>query len=315
MVRVSQTLAMAAALGLSLGLGLWVLVSAMPRMRSRSLTMRLAPHLGDISAEADRMGRTVFSDPASVLGMIGAPLASVLRRVLTTIIGSRALTVRRLDRAGSRLSAQQFTRQLLVSALCGLVTGTAIGVALGATRGVPVLPAVLLPVVGAVTGLVIRDRLLTRQARRRVARIESELPTVLEFLSLSVSAGESLLDALRRVSKVAGGELPRELERVCVDVATGIPLTKALEAWADRLELAALTRCVGQLVASNERGTPLAGVLQAQAQDSRDEARRLLIEAAGKKEVGMLVPLVFLILPVTVAFALFPGIVMLRAGF
>ncbi|MDQ1581930.1 MAG: tight adherence protein, partial [Microbacteriaceae bacterium] len=64
-----------------------------------------------------------------------------------------------------------------------------------------------------------------------------------------------------------------------------------------------------------ERGTPLAEVLRAQAQDARDETKRALIELAGKKEVAMLVPLVFLILPVTVLFAIFPGIFVLQAGF
>ena len=42
---------------------------------------------------------------------------------------------------------------------------------------------------------------------------------------------------------------------------------------------------------------------------------RLLIERASKQEVGMLVPLVFMILPVTILFAVFPGVMALQAGF
>jgi tight adherence protein C len=56
-------------------------------------------------------------------------------------------------------------------------------------------------------------------------------------------------------------------------------------------------------------------VLRAQAQDSRDQAKRELLESAGRKEVAMLVPLVFLILPTTIAFAIFPGIMVLQLGF
>ena len=63
------------------------------------------------------------------------------------------------------------------------------------------------------------------------------------------------------------------------------------------------------------RGTPLAEILRAQAQDARDEAKRDLLETAGKKEVGMLVPLVFLILPITIVFAIYPGIFVLQLGF
>ena len=64
-----------------------------------------------------------------------------------------------------------------------------------------------------------------------------------------------------------------------------------------------------------ERGAPLAAVLRAQAGDARDEAKRTIIELAGRKEIAMLVPLIFMILPVTVAFALFPGYLVLQAGF
>jgi len=56
-------------------------------------------------------------------------------------------------------------------------------------------------------------------------------------------------------------------------------------------------------------------VLRAQAQDAREAAKRGLLEVAGKKEVAMLVPVVFLILPMTILFAVFPGIFVLQAGF
>jgi tight adherence protein C len=64
-----------------------------------------------------------------------------------------------------------------------------------------------------------------------------------------------------------------------------------------------------------DRGTPLSEVLRAQAQDSREDTKRALLEAAGRKEVTMLIPLVFLILPTTVLFAVWPGIVVLQTGF
>ena len=57
-----------------------------------------------------------------------------------------------------------------------------------------------------------------------------------------------------------------------------------------------------------ERGTPLAEVLRAQAQDVREEGRRQIMEAGGKKEIAMMVPVVFGVLPVTILFAMFPGL-------
>jgi tight adherence protein C len=58
----------------------------------------------------------------------------------------------------------------------------------------------------------------------------------------------------------------------------------------------------------------LADVLRAQAQDVREVGRRELMESGGRKEVAMMVPVVFFILPVTVVFAVFPSMVVLRVG-
>ena len=44
----------------------------------------------------------------------------------------------------------------------------------------------------------------------------------------------------------------------------------------------------------------------------REAGRRELIETAARKEVLMMVPVVFLVLPVTVLFAFWPGVVGLR---
>ena len=138
---------------------------------------------------------------------------------------------------------------------------------------------------------------------------------MLEFTTLALSAGEGVLDALRRVARTSNGELARELGRVVAAVNTGVPLAEALSRCAVDIGLPAFSRTVDQLLGALERGTPLVEVLRAQAQDSREESKRGLLESAGKKEVAMLVPLVFLILPVTIAFAIFPGVMVLRLGF
>jgi tight adherence protein C len=61
-----------------------------------------------------------------------------------------------------------------------------------------------------------------------------------------------------------------------------------------------------------ERGTPLADVLHAQAADVREAGRRLLIETAARKEITMMAPVVFFVLPVTILFAFYPGVLGLR---
>ena len=169
------------------------------------------------------------------------------------------------------------------------------------------------PVVGALAGPLLRDRLLIAEGTRRAARIESELPTVLEFLALSLSAGEGIRDGLRRVARVGSGTLAELIQRVVDESAVGVPLPVALTGLSDELRIPALTRDASRT--SSPRWTaarPLAEVLRVQAADAREHARRGLMEAAGKKEIGMMVPLVFLILPTTVVIAVFPGILVLQ---
>jgi tight adherence protein C len=161
---------------------------------------------------------------------------------------------------------------------------------------------------------VLADRLLIRRAAKRAARMTEELPEHLEFLALSLAAGEGIGNSLLRVSRVAGGELAAELRDVVTRTSMGEPLGDALRSLADELDLPPLRRFVDQLTGALERGSPLADVLRAQAQDARDEHKRRLLELAGKKEVAMLVPLVFLILPMTVIFAIWPGLLVLQLG-
>jgi tight adherence protein C len=112
---------------------------------------------------------------------------------------------------------------------------------------------------------------------------------------------------MERVSEVGRGVLPSELRRATAEIRTGTPVTEALAAVADRTAHPAVGRFVDGVVIAVERGTPLADVLRAQATDMRDTGRRDLMETAGKREIGMMVPVVFLVMPVTVVFALFPG--------
>ena len=186
---------------------------------------------------------------------------------------------------------------------------------LGRSTAVSPVVSVVLVIALGLTGLLAPEFLLARQARSRLARMSSELPTVLEFLTLALAAGEGVLDALRRVARTGSGELAHELGRVVAEVNSGIPLADALTRSASELSLPVLTRTTDQLVGALERGTPLVEVLRAQAQDSRDDAKRALLEAAGRKEVTMLIPLVFLILPITILFAIWPGILVLQLGF
>jgi tight adherence protein C len=126
-----------------------------------------------------------------------------------------------------------------------------------------------------------------------------------------VGAGEGAVGALERVARTCSGEMSGELRRTLADARAGATLVQALEGLAARTSLTHLARFVDGVAVAVERGTPLADVLRAQAQDVRDVGRRRLMETGGKKEIAMMVPVVFLVLPVTVLFAVYPGLAVL----
>lgn len=252
--------------------------------------------------------------PTRLLGVVASPVGDRLAPVVHAVLGAPDGIRRRLRQAASEESVARFRGRQLRSTVLGATAGAALGVA-GAMQGGPVALPAALALLGAATGAIAVDWLLQRRAKRRLARISSELPSILEFVSLSLAAGEGLQDALRRVGAAGSSALGRELAGVVADAAAGTSLSSALATLADELGHPAVTRAVEQMRGALERGTPLAQTLQAQALDAREAAKRELLEAAGRKEISMLVPLVFGLLPTTVAFALWPGIHVLQVGF
>lgn len=220
----------------------------------------------------------------------------------------------RLERAGSRMTVEQFRAEQVVWSAVALVMTVFASVVLGLTRGASPASLVVLVVVSTLAAPVAREALLTRAIAAREDILIQELPTAAELLALAVSAGESAHNALDRVSRVAHGELATELQRVMAETRSGTPLQEALEALGRRSGIPALRRFADAVATAVERGTPLAVVLRAQAQDVRAEGKRSLMEKGGKKEIAMMVPVVFLILPVTVVFAVFPGMVAIQLG-
>ncbi|MDI6941906.1 type II secretion system F family protein [Microbacterium barkeri] len=300
-------------LGGCLGLGIWALLMLAPRWSAPSLARRIAPYLRDITDPAGTTAWSAVADPGAAIAGGARALWATAQRRLTALLGGADGIARRLAQAGRPVDVAAFRGRQLAATLIGLVAGGLV-VAVLAVGGTLSGPTLVLPVAGAAVGAVGADLALTGRAHARMARIGEELPTVLEFLALCLAAGEGIYDSVGRVARLGSGELTAELRAVVLDVRTGSTLPDALLAMARRLQVPALSRSVEHIVAALDRGSPLAQALQAQAADAREEAKRALIEQAGRKEILMLLPLVFGLLPLSVLFAVFPGIVMLRLG-
>ena len=305
--------------GLVAGLGLVLVAARLPWRRRPRLDDRLAPYVRDAAPPSRLLGQPALREatpgPLGVLERLLAPVLSDAGQRVERLLGGSANVRRRLDQLGPGRTLEQFRAEQVVWSVVGAAAGGLVGtVSSSAGRGLSVVPVVALLVVGALCGALARDQLLTTQVKRREERMLAEFPTVAELLALSVVAGEGAVGALERVARTCRGELTDELRRTLADARAGASLVQALEGLADRTSLPQLARFVDGVAVALERGTPLADVLRAQAQDVREVGRRRLIEDGGKKEVLMMIPVVFLILPVTVLFAAYPGLAILDLG-
>jgi tight adherence protein C len=295
--------------------GVVLAASGAPRRRRPRLAARLDPYLRGLEPAATRLleGGGAPLTPLPALERLLGPLLRDGARMAERWLGGSAAAARRLREAGAADDLARFRAEQVLWGLAGFVAAILVTCGLPVLAGHPVSAVAVAGgvVVGALGGMLARDGWLTRQVGRRQARILRELPTLADLLCLAVTAGEGPRAALERTVSRSRGELSRELALVLADLRAGEPFTTAMERLAVRVPIPAVVRFVDGLVVAVERGTPLGDVLRAQAADVREQHKRDLIEAGGRREVLMLVPVVFLELPVVILFALYPGLVSL----
>lgn len=307
----------AALWGLGLGVGLWSLLSVVwPVSSPKSWDKALAPYLLDVSPRARELYHPPQSDPLVVAGLLLGPSLSRGVRSIDRLLGGRDAQARLFDASGLDGSFESFRASRTLGSVAGLAAGSVMGMVVSVIVGAPTIQSVLGgALLGAVVMLWWRDRVVTRAVKERKERITEEFPTIIELLGLALAAGDSLPRALTRVSRRARGELGQEWGRVMALVDLGASLPQTLRESATRVGAPHVTAFVEHLAQALDRGAPLAEVVAAHARDAKEEYSRGLVDRAGKAEVHMLVPMVLLILPVTVIFAVYPGLQALQFGF
>lgn len=294
------------ALGLVGGGGVLLATARVRSIRRPSIALRVLPYLRDV-----HHGDAV---PAADLGPVALGRAAVgqIGIRLDRVLGGSHSVQQRLDRANLAITVHEFRIEQALWGVLGFLTAAVPAFLVAVQRPERSITLMILCATAFVVGVLVRENRLTAQVRGRERRVLEELPVTAELLALAVAAGESPAVALDRVVRRSNGEFAVDLARVLAQVHAGEPLSAALDDLAGRSGLPAVSRFAQGIAVAIERGTPLTDVLYAQAADVRDAARRSLIESGARREVLMMVPVVFLILPTVVVFAFWPGLVGLR---
>lgn len=171
-----------------------------------------------------------------------------------------------------------------------------------------ILQAVLLATTSVCLVIYALERRLESELKSHRAAIESDFPAIVEMLTLALSAGETPLSGMQRISQRAVGALAREFSRVISEVSLGTPFADSLDAMGRRVHSLAVRRFIDALVIAINRGAPIIEVLHSHAREARDLQRNRVLGAAAKAELSMMIPVIFLILPISILFALWPSL-------
>lgn len=148
-----------------------------------------------------------------------------------------------------------------------------------------------------------------------------EFADVLVLIERLLLAGESVSGSIGWLSSRAAAVdrrdagLMRHFVVVAMRIAAGASLNTELKSWQETTRSPQLREMIGKFVASSRQGVDLVAVIRG-LQGTVDSAiRAKQLANFANSETRMLVPLVFLVLPITVLFAVFPSLTLLNLEF
>ena len=150
-------------------------------------------------------------------------------------------------------------------------------------------------------------QIITR-SQMNYSELNQELSKILQMLAIMISAGESPVTALRYISKRSSGNLALLIETSLGNYEQNGNLFKTLEFISSATNSTQVRRLLNAVRISAERGSPMLDTLQNQVRSLNKEIKVNLLNRAGKSEIALLIPVVFLILPTSILFAVWPSI-------
>jgi tight adherence protein C len=147
----------------------------------------------------------------------------------------------------------------------------------------------------------------TSQEKALWEEFDGELPTQIQLLTVLISSGISPARAIALLSMRSNSISCQKFTEVVQGIDDGESVVEALDKLVQRNQSLVLRRFITSLILGIERGSSLTPILISQVRDSRLASKTETLKRAGKAEIALLIPVVFLILPISILFALWPS--------
>jgi tight adherence protein C len=153
---------------------------------------------------------------------------------------------------------------------------------------------------------------LSDVTKARKSKTFKSLPFYIDLLKISIEAGSNVQGALQyAVAYGPPGPLRNDFAKVLSDIRAGRSRADALHDLSARLDIIAVSHLCAAITAAEKQGASLTQLLQAQAEQRRQERFAAAETAAMKAPVKMLAPLVMFIFPGTFIILFFPVVMRL----
>jgi len=240
-----------------------------------------------------------FQDPLP----FGLQLLWPLVNAATVVIGPR-LSPDKLEKAHRELqtAGQDFVlspEQLYGLRIVGAATAAAVfWLLLGMLDKHGAMLYAIAALLGVIVGWLYPSLWLGERRNKRRRLVIKDMPTYLDFITMSVEAGTNITGGIEQATqKGPGGPLQQEFTRLLRDIRSGLPRAEALKRMAERMDMSQISSFTGTLIQADRVGASLGATLRAQAAQRREERFLRAEKAALEAPVKMMLPLVLFFFP------------------
>ena len=147
--------------------------------------------------------------------------------------------------------------------------------------------------------------------QRNNPELEYQATDFIRALSLLTKNGVPVAVSITWLSKRLEGQIGRIVKDAASDLELAADLEELIASW-ENLPSTTMAELSQKLRVSLERGTPVSQQLDQLAQTAIGNSHSLLLRKAGSNETKMLIPTIFLILPITILFTIYPSLSLLN---
>ena len=188
-------------------------------------------------------------------------------------------TERLLRMSGMHTSYQNYNFARLAFSIIFSILAIGFAIILGGD----IMMTVLIIFVGIVLAMFLPKFILKTKVSSHQQAIKSQLPDVLDLLSVCTSAGLSFDSALSKVIEKMEGPFIDELSTVFNQMQMGVPRNEAMNALSECTDIQELKTFVSAIVQANTLGIPITNVMSVQAKQLRDARRETAREKGSDK--------------------------------